>query len=56
MTEEPRNTAPEPNLGRTLMDDVRRGGFFQNIRREFRELREFMLSEERKERLRKMRD
>lgn len=36
------------------MDDIRRGGFFQNIRREFRELREFMLSEERKERLRNM--
>jgi len=36
------------------MDDIRRGGFFRTLRRDFEELKEFMLSDERKERLKGM--
>jgi sigma-B regulation protein RsbU (phosphoserine phosphatase) len=48
------HTDPEPRIGTTLMDDIRQGGFVDNIRREFSELRDFMLSDERKERLKEM--
>jgi len=47
-------SGPEPKIGKTLADDLRRGGFFDTVRDEFLELKEFMLTDERKERLVRM--
>ena len=44
----------QPNLGKTLLDDFRRGDFEQTIRRDFKELKEFMLTEDRQVRLKNM--
>jgi phosphoserine phosphatase RsbU/P len=44
-------TTGEPTLGRTLRDDIRRGDFGRTVRRDFEDLKEFMLDEQRKKRL-----
>jgi phosphoserine phosphatase RsbU/P len=44
----------QPNLGRTILDDLRRGDFERTVRRDFNELKEFMLTEERQKRLKDM--
>jgi len=44
----------EPKLGKTLLDDVQRGDFSRVVRREYRELKEMMLTEERQKRLGEM--
>ncbi len=44
-----------PNLGKTILDDLRRGDFERTLRRDFTELKEFMLTEERQKQLRDMR-
>jgi len=44
----------EPRLGRLLRDDLRRGDFRHSLRREFNELKEFYLDENRKKRLGEM--
>jgi serine phosphatase RsbU (regulator of sigma subunit) len=44
----------EPKIGKTIVEDIRRGGFFSNMKHEFKELKEFMLTAERKEQLQKM--
>lgn len=44
----------EPKIGKIIVDDIRRGGFFSNMKLEFRELNEFMLTTQRKEQLQKM--
>ena len=45
---------PNPEIFGTLKDDLRRGDFGQTVRRDFRELKEYMLEEERQKRLREM--
>jgi len=44
----------EPGIGRTLRDDLRGSDFRRTIPREFRDLRDFMLDEERRKRLQDM--
>ena len=44
----------EPKIGKTIIDDIRSGGFFSNMKHEFRELNEYMLNAQRKEQLQKM--
>ena len=44
----------EPRLGRTLREDIGRRDLWQNVRRDFRELREFYLDEEKKAMLKGM--
>jgi sigma-B regulation protein RsbU (phosphoserine phosphatase) len=41
----------KPNIGKTILDDFRRGDYERDLRRDFNELKEFMLTEERKKRL-----
>jgi len=48
------HTEPAPKVFRTLHDDLRRGDFFSSMRRDFRELKEFMLDEQGKKRLSEM--
>jgi phosphoserine phosphatase RsbU/P len=43
-----------PNLGKTIMDDFRRGDIESTLRRDFSELKDFMLTEERQKRLKDM--
>ena len=45
---------PEPELGRTLVTDIRRGDLTRTIRREWGELKEFYLDQQRKTRLQAM--
>lgn len=47
-------TAAEPKLGRLLLTDVRRGDFFRTVRRDWNELKEFYLDQERRTRLQAM--
>ncbi|MGH2567147.1 MAG: PP2C family protein-serine/threonine phosphatase, partial [Bacteroidota bacterium] len=47
-------TDAEPKLHETFIEDIRRGDLRQSVRRDFRELKEFMLTEERKKQLRAM--
>jgi sigma-B regulation protein RsbU (phosphoserine phosphatase) len=54
MTSPNQINSTEPKIGKTVIDDIRSGGFFGNISDEFRELKEFMLTAERKEQLQKM--
>lgn len=54
MTSGNSSSDPKPNLGKTIMDDFRRGDFERTLRRDFSELKEFMLTEERQKRLRDM--
>lgn len=49
-----RSPEREPRLTHTLVNDLRRGDLRRTISRDFRELKEFMLNEERKARLRTM--
>jgi serine phosphatase RsbU (regulator of sigma subunit) len=49
------STKPDPEFFGTLKEDLRRGDFQQTIRRDFGELREYMLEEERRKRLAEMR-
>lgn len=44
----------EPKLGKTVLEDLRRGDFRKTISRDFRELKEFYLNEDRKKRLKDM--
>jgi len=48
------NARSDPAIIGTLKEDLRRGDFGRTIRREFRELEEYMMDEERKERLNAM--
>lgn len=43
--------AKEPGLGKVLREDFRRGGFRKTLRHDFREVKEFFLDEERRDRL-----
>ena len=54
MTNQRTNSSSEPKLAGTLFDDVRRGDFRRTVKRDFRELKQFMLTEERQKRLNNM--
>ncbi len=41
-------------MGKTLREDIKQGGFFKNLKREFKELESFYLDEDRREQLRNM--
>jgi serine phosphatase RsbU (regulator of sigma subunit) len=45
------SSGPNPNIGKTILEDFRRGDYERDLRRDFNELKEFMLTEERKKRL-----
>jgi sigma-B regulation protein RsbU (phosphoserine phosphatase) len=44
----------DPKLSQVLREDFRRGDFFQTIRRDYEDMREFFLDDERKQRLKNM--
>lgn len=44
----------EPNIGKTVIEDLKRGDFRKNIQTDFNEMKEYFLTEERKERLKYM--
>lgn len=44
----------EPGLGKILRDDLRRGDFKKSLRQDYREVKDFFLDEERRDRLAKM--
>ena len=44
----------KPNLGKTILDDLKRGDLERTLRRDFTELKEFMLTEDRQKRLKEM--
>lgn len=48
------NKNTEPGIFNTIRNDVQSGGHFDNIRREYRELRDFYIDTERKSRLEEM--
>ncbi len=47
-------SASEPQLRKVVRDDLRRGGYLSQVRREFAELKQFYLSDEHRTRLRTM--
>ncbi len=49
------STDPKQNLGKTILNDFRRGDIESSLRRDFSELKEFMLTDERQKRLKDMR-
>jgi phosphoserine phosphatase RsbU/P len=51
MMQDDTGNSPDPGLFSTLRQDMRRGDFRRSVRRDFRELEEFMLDEERQRRL-----
>ncbi|MEK7248869.1 MAG: hypothetical protein AAB209_00460, partial [Bacteroidota bacterium] len=54
MTTENTRSREEPKVFRTLRDDVTRGDFKRSVKRDYSEMKEFMLDEQRKKRLTKM--
>ncbi len=48
------STAKEAGIGKVLREDFRRGGYRKSLRQDYREVKEFFLDEERRERLAKM--
>lgn len=50
----PSSSSQNPNIGKTILEDFRRGDYERDLRRDFNELKEFMLTEERKKRLSSM--
>ena len=49
------SSSPKQNIGKTILEDLGRGDFERSMKRDFRELRDFMLTEEREKRLKEMR-
>lgn len=47
----PSSSDQKQNIGKTILDDFRRGDYEREMRRDFNELKEFMLTEDRKKRL-----
>ncbi len=54
MVSNPPRDNREQKLGRTVLDDLRRGGFKNTIRRDYRDLKDFYLDEDRRKRLESM--
>ena len=48
-------SSPKQNIGKTILEDLGRGDFERSMKRDYRELRAFMLTEEREKRLSEMR-
>jgi len=44
----------EPGLGATIRDDMRKGGFWKGVKRDFKDLKEFYIDDERKKKLTEM--
>ena len=49
------NSSSQRGIGKTILDDFRRGDFERTMRRDYKELRDFMITEEREKRLKEMR-
>ncbi len=47
-------SSSQQNIGRTILEDLRRGDFERSMKRDYRELRDFMITEEREKRLKEM--
>ena len=47
----PSSSTQQPNIGKTILEDFRRGDYEREMRRDFNDLKEFMLTEDRKKRL-----
>lgn len=54
MTQKEFVPSPEPRLGQTLRDDIRRRDLWHTLRKDFRDLKEFYIDEEKQTRLQKM--
>jgi len=54
MSQKKETKNPEPKLGKTVWEDIRRGRFRKDIKYDYEELKEFFLTEDRKERLKSM--
>lgn len=54
MADKNSNDTAEPKLAQTLLTDLRRGDFKRTVRRDYSELKEFYLDNERKARLKNM--
>lgn len=48
------NSSDDPGLGKTIKKDLKEGDFYRTIRRDFKEIREFYISPEKKKRLSEM--
>jgi len=48
------NSGNEPKLGRIIKEDFKSGGLFKSLRRDFRDLKEYYISEEKHKRLKEM--
>lgn len=54
MSNKPRTQEQEPGLGETLLNDIRSGHVISDLRSEVREIRDFYLSDDKRDRLRSM--
>jgi len=54
MADQTTHSADEPKIRHVLRDDLSRGDFWSTLRRDFKELREFMLTDERRKQLQAM--
>ena len=54
MTDKEKKSAKEPRFGSILRDDLRRGDFSQTMHRDYKELKDFFLDDNRKARLKEM--
>jgi sigma-B regulation protein RsbU (phosphoserine phosphatase) len=54
MTNTNSSTGHEPKMGSVLLDDLRQGDLIGTVKRDFRDLKDFMLTEERHKRLKEM--
>jgi sigma-B regulation protein RsbU (phosphoserine phosphatase) len=54
MTNTNSNPGQEPKMASVLLEDVQRGDFFEVVHRDFKELKEFMIDEDRQKRLAEM--
>jgi len=50
-TSDKNNSNEEPKLRNTIKEDFKKGGFFKTLRRDFKELKEYYISEEKHKRL-----
>jgi hypothetical protein len=48
------SSSEQPNIGKTILEDLRKGDFERSLKRDYRELRDFMVNEQREKRLKEM--
>ena len=53
-TDHSSTTSDEPKMGKTIIEDLKKGDFKSTLAQDFKDLKEFYISEERKKRLEKM--